>query len=1129
MKPTLKPLAAAIILATSGTALATTQAINSHQPSTASMRQAIEDNKLILATGAFDPTAERLNFSAMGLSDTASDRYGIVQFNQGHASADWLKSRGFKVLNYLPANAYLVNWQGVDRSVLGQNSDIRWHGPFQSGFKISPSLWSVNRPALSHFDVTIQAFSDYPRAHLRALIQKMTPSVQFIQSNIPQEDNRLAVRLPAQNLDAALSQLASAEGIQWINLYYPERLMNQNAVPAIQDTSANLNDQTLFDKGLYGSGQIVAVADSGLDRNEDWFVHLDKGAGVSTALTDAQNTAPPLVGTVYPNNKVLAYWVMPGATSYDHAWAGYHGTHVSGSVAGDKQVGGSVSNPNQSGYDTDDGMAPNAQILFQDLGGNSGLSGIGSSPMWQQAYEAGARIHSNSYGASTYGEYISSDANLDRSLRDLDDMIIVMAAGNDDGTNNSTSSPGNAKNALTVGALGHGNSSSVAGFSNRGLTDDGRLKPDISTTGSSITSASGDSNNNNTIDNPSTKNMSGTSMATPITAGGLALLRQYFTDGFYPTGVKNSADVLIPSGQLMKAMILNGTNVDAGFNYRHTGWGRPWLANTLYFNGDSRRIKFWDVTHENGLKTGESMTFNVDVLSGQEFRATLTWYDLAGPTGSGVTLVNDLNLTVAAPNGTYLGNVMNSGISAESQMGGSADSINTVEQVRITAPQSGTYQLTVSGGNIPGDGSFGTNRQGFALAVGGDLGSLTPQPLGNPGSLTATDQGLSGVDLNWAAASHADYYELYRANGTCLSIEPGSMRYLGQSATNSYTDLSTVGGYNYAYQVRAFNSDYESALSNCVDVSSTQICDIPPQFNGGQVALNNQANNTCGLTMTWPAASSHCPADPDIQYKIYRDIQHNFIANGSTLLTTVPSGTQFTDFSVVDGQPYYYRIKAVNGSNESDLSTELAGTAFGQPSAVVGTINDDVDNSLLMNLSGTWSVSNERSFNGNLSYRSTFEGANTYTSNTCARMHSPLISVPNAGSPSIDYRAWYEIEANWDGVVVEISTDGGNSWQDLPPVGGYPSNFSSTQNPPINGCGYPTTQGAFGGASSGFDPVSHDLSAYAGQNVQIRWSMSTDPGYEEEGFYIDDIQYNNVHTPNTCSALVDLIFKDGFE
>lgn len=1129
MTPKLKPLTAAILMATSSYQVAANQVISSHQPSASSLERAIDENKLILATGIFDPTTEMLNFSQLGLDNVASQDYGIIQFHSGRSDADWLNSHGFKVLSSLPTHAYLVNWKNKDRSLLSKNSDIRWHGAFQSGYKISPNLWQNNRAPMNSYDVVIQSFSDYPRSHLKALISKIIPSAQFINAPIPKDDLRIAVRLSGQQLNSQLNQLAAAEGIQWINTYVPERLLNQDAVPAIQDTSANLNDQTLFDKGLYGSNQIVAVADSGLDRNEDWFAHLNKGLGVTSALTNAENTVPPQLGTINSNNKVMAYWVMPGATSYDHAWASYHGTHVSGSVAGDKQVGGSVSSPNQSGYDSDDGMAPNAQIIFQDLGGNSGLSGIGSSPMWQQAYDAGARIHSNSYGASTLGEYISSDANLDRSLRELDDMIIVMAAGNDDGTNNSISSPGNAKNALTVGALLHGNSSSVASFSNRGLTDDGRLKPDISTTGTSITSASGDSNNSNTIDNPSAKNMSGTSMATPITAGGLALLRQYFTDGFYPSGAKNLNDQLIPSGQLMKAMILNGSNVDAGFNNRHTGWGRPWLANTLYFNGDSRRIKFWDVTHENGLMTGDSVTFNVDVLAGQEFRATLTWYDLAGPTGSGVTLVNNLNLTVVAPNGTYLGNVMNSGTSAESIMGGSADNLNTVEQVRLTAPQSGTYQLTVSGANIPGDGRYGTNQQGFALVVGGDLGSLTPQPLGNPSNLAASDNGLSGVDLTWNAANNADYYELYRATGTCQSIEPGSMRYLGQSNGNAYTDLKTVGGYNYAYQVRAFNSDYESTLTNCVDVVSTQVCDIPPQFNGQQAVLNNVANNTCSIKMTWPAASSNCPADPNVNYQIYRSTQHNFSANGSNLLTTVSSTTQFTDFSVTDGQPFYYRIKAVNGSNESDLSSELGGTAFGQPSTVIGSISDDVDNSLLMNLSGTWSVSNERADNGILSYRSTYEGANTYTSNTCARMYSPVISIPNSGSASIDYQAWYEIEANWDGVVVEISTDGGSSWQDLPPVGGYPSDFSSTQNPPINGCGYPTTQGAFGGSSTGFDPVSHDLSSYSGQSVQIRWSFSTDPGYEEEGFYIDSIEYNNVYVPNTCAALVDLIFEDGFE
>ena len=50
--------------------------------------------------------------------------------------------------------------------------------------------------------------------------------------------------------------------------------------------------------------------------------------------------------------------------------------------------------------------------------------------------------------------------------------------------------------------------------------------------------------------------MSGTSMATPITAGLSALVRQYFTEGWYPTGQKNPSDGYSPSAALMRAMIL---------------------------------------------------------------------------------------------------------------------------------------------------------------------------------------------------------------------------------------------------------------------------------------------------------------------------------------------------------------------------------------------------------------------------------------------------------------------------------------------------------------------------------------------------------------------------------------------
>ncbi|WP_179952288.1 S8 family serine peptidase [Marinicella rhabdoformis] len=1127
----LKPLVAATMLFTGSATLANLPTLASQQPDPQSIKQAINNNQLILATGIFDPKNQALNFQAVGLESIASKNYGIVQFNIGKANAQWLKQQGFEVIQSLPSNAFVVNWKNKDQNVLSANSDIRWHGAFQSGYKVSPSLWQQNRASLTSYTLVIHAFKDYPRSKMEALIKKMVPSATLATSNIPASDNRIAISIPSQNFDSSINRLSLAEGIQWINRYYPERFLNDDAVQAVQDNSSSPIDRSIFAQGIYGTGQIVGIADSGLDRNEDWFAHLDKGNGVVSALTDAEASSPPFVGNMNHNNKVIAYWVMPGATAYDEGT--YHGTHVSGSVAGDKlsNGSGSIASPTQSGYDTDDGMAPNAQILFQDIGSNSGLTGVGSSPMWQQAHDAGAYIHSNSYGSDSRGEYGGSDQNLDRTLRNLENMIIAVAAGNDAYVANSTGSPGNAKNAITVGALNHGNSATIAGYSNYGLTDDGRLKPDIATTGTSIVSAAGDSNNGSTIDtNPSSRSTSGTSMATPITAGAMALLRQYFVDGFYPTGVKNAADSIKPSGPLMKAMLLNGSNADAGFNYNRTGWGRPSLNNTLHFDGDNRKIKFWDVTHENGLGNDESVTFDVDVLSGEEFRATLTWYDLPGPTGSGVTLVNNLNLSIVAPDGTYLGNNFNTANSAVSQTGGSADNINTVEQVRLTAPQTGTYEITVTGADIPGDGTFGSDKQGYALVVSGALGSVSPQNLGDPSNLMGAANGLSGNDLNWTAATNADFYEVYRATGTCQNIQSGSMRFIGQTGSESFTDADTVGGYDYAYQVRAFNSDYESNYTSCVDVTSAQACLLPPQFSATETAITSNVNDSCSIGLSWPAASSSCPADPSVSYNIYRSTSHNFTANGGTLLTTVNNMTQHDDLTVTGGQAYFYRVEALNNGNTSSLSPELASTAIGTASNTIGTLSDNIDDSLLMNATGTWSVSNDRASDGTLSYRSTFEGASTYTSNTCARIYSPELSIPNSGSPSVDYQAWYEIEAQWDGVVVEVSNDGGSTWTDLPPVGGYPSDFSQTGSPAINVCGYPASQGAYGGNSTGFDPFSHDLTAYQGDTVQIRWSFSTDPASQFEGFYIDQINYNNVYTPNVCGAVdLDLIFKHGFE
>ena len=47
-------------------------------------------------------------------------------------------------------------------------------------------------------------------------------------------------------------------------------------------------------------------------------------------------------------------------------------------------------------------------------------------------------------------------------------------------------------------------------------------------------------------------------MATPATAGVAAIVRQYFVDGYYPSGMQNATDSMDPSGVLIKTVIMNG-------------------------------------------------------------------------------------------------------------------------------------------------------------------------------------------------------------------------------------------------------------------------------------------------------------------------------------------------------------------------------------------------------------------------------------------------------------------------------------------------------------------------------------------------------------------------------------------
>lgn len=1106
---------------------------------------------ILLRAGAFDPLVEQLDFASHRLPTVPRSRYGIVQFEPGQAAAvrDALKAEGAEIVGFLPNNAYQVRWTAGVQERLARRGGVRWAGAYQPGYKLAPALLDgsmlASQAPSGSIELEIHGFRGERPDAIAGELASAIPGIELG----PQVDAlglaSVRVVVPAAQMETLLRHAAVLDGVAWIEPYLQPEPANRDSVGPIQNNTpscagAGPNCATLdlayaplWQRGLLGTGQIVAVSDSGLDRNEEWFTALDLGAGVNQILTDADDPAPvpPAIGATYPDRKVFGYWVQPGATAYDagnvrcsptSSPINFHGTHVVGSILGDASP---FSSPTVANYTNGDGMAPNAQVLMQDIGNDTSgcLSITDFGATLVQAYAGGAGIHSGSWGNTSAGAYGGNDQRGDAATWVTENLLVNIAAGNSGSGANTIGSPGNGKNINTIGGTAHGFATTMYTSSSRGPTDDGRRKPDILAPAVSIVSAAGDTNNGATVEPAVTSSKTGTSMATPTASGGAALLRQYFMDGFYPLGRRVPEEALEPTGALMKAALINGAApFTASWPDNNAGWGRMWLANSVYFEGDARRHRHWMRSNAAGLETGDVEEFTLDVHAGQELRATLVWYDVEGALGSGVTLVNDLDLELVAPGATvYLGNVYTAG---QSTPGGSRDDRNTVEQVRLTAPAAGTYTLRVKATAVPGNGRPGSHRQGYALVVGASFGVLdrlfahnfdADERIAAPSGLTVASNDTAGITISAAPVGGAHGYQLYRATGTCAAVGNDQFRYVGQGATPVIVDARTQGGYTYAYRMRGISEGSEGPMSSeCVEVVSADECSLVPDFDDS-TAQRQMQNATCSVGLSWDAGTSNCPA-ASLSYRVWRDTSPLFTS--PQLIDTVAT-TSYTDTAVSSGQPYYYRIDAIDAEGNVKSGTRiLNATPVGVGTGATGVYVDDIDDNTYMDMQTPWSISNLLPGQGNFSYRSA--NAATYPSLTCADLMTLPVTLA-AGSPQLQYIARWQIEADWDGVVVELSSDGGSSWTPITPVGGYPGSFSQTGNPPINTCGYPASQGAFNGTSAGFasgtyQSVSHDLSAWAGQQVLIRWRLSTDPGSEEGGFFLDNVRIN-AQVPAACT------------
>lgn len=624
----------------------------------------------------------------------SGSRY-VLQFHgplNNHQRA-LLSQAGVSLGDYLPSDAFLADLSLADLDAVAALGFVRWAGEWQPAWKVDPEIGSRTfeaeaRKAIAREKlVLVQAFlfdGEAPAAAQREIAR--------IDGAIVEDSLRIAgmetitIRLPLAQVQS-LSTLDSIRFVEEVPEFTPRSNTNTRWI-----VQTNVSNSTpLYTAGIRGEGQIIGIMDGGFNPAHCSFV--DPAVPITSGNTP---------GTFPTHRKVVGYNV-PLVDDF-------HGTHVAGTAMGNQ-----VSNLN----DNTRGIAYNAKICFRTYG-----SPIASFPidvhMTTHANQ-GATVHTNSWGDDGTTAYNAICRAIDLFSYNREDNLVCFASTNMQNLKN----PENAKSVLAVGKSGGSGSQTGSCSTLVGPTSDGRRKPEVFAPGCNTISS-------DTSFACGTAGATGTSMASPATAGAAALIRQYFTDGFYPTGAKVPANSFVPSGALLRAMLVNSAVDMTAYPSpnklppnTNEGFGRILLDNSVFLAGDARKLLIKDIRNTAGtaLATGGNSTTSFKVQSTtQILRITMAFSDAPATIPTSFAPVNNINLRVIDPSGNvYLGNVINAA-SGQSQTGGSADAINCIEHFILNAPAVGTWRVEVVGAAV----NVGT--QGFGLVITGDVAAFNPCP-----------------------------------------------------------------------------------------------------------------------------------------------------------------------------------------------------------------------------------------------------------------------------------------------------------------------------------------------------------------------------------------------------------------
>lgn len=597
----------------------------------------------------------------------SSDEKGayLVQFHTQPLEEyrEALGSLGAEIFNYAPDNAYIVQMSSASEAEVRSLPFVRWVGAYEPAYKLDENLsagLSSSETKGGRYNIMVLRSGEAMKSGLASRIRSLGGRIN---ANVP-EGFRLEATLTPDQLVA----VANESDVLFIDRWSPP----ESDMNIVRSTGgADYIESTI---GFRGEGVRGEVLDGGL-----LFTHTDFQSGL----------AP----------------IAHGASNVDS-----HGTATYGI-----NFGRGTSNAAARG------LLPQAQGIFADFDSLSNRY-THTAQLKQDPYKA--VYQSNSWGNALTTSYTTISAEMDDILF-REDVLVLNSQSNN---GNQMSRPQAwAKNIVSVGGIRHFNTASLsddrwAGSgtpASIGPAADGRMKPDLAHFYDSIHTTT--STNNTAY----TTSFGGTSAATPITAGHFGLFFQMWHNGVFgnPTGATvfdsrphmTTAKAVMINSAVQWDMTIAGTDVTRA----RQGFGRADVKNLYDLRSRMKIVNETDVLTDLQSK---SYSLTVPSASTVPLKITMAYADPMGNPAATRARINDLNLKVTAPDGTiYWGNNgLNSGM--WSTAGGSANVVDTVENVFIQSPAAGVWTVEVIAASLVQDARLetpGVVDADFALVASG--------------------------------------------------------------------------------------------------------------------------------------------------------------------------------------------------------------------------------------------------------------------------------------------------------------------------------------------------------------------------------------------------------------------------